>query len=112
VTDKDRAKVTPAVDATGLELLEPSSSRAQHKQGKVLDGEVIIRPPGLHGEAIVLKLMVWVGLAIILRDVSQRPEPPRVGCNTPGVYHQLSRGFKRKHDRLSVNDNVKVNLWR
>jgi hypothetical protein len=33
-------------------------------------------------------------------------------CNTPGVYHQLSSGFKLKHDRLSEDDNVKVNLWR
>jgi hypothetical protein len=33
-------------------------------------------------------------------------------CNTPGVYHQLSGGFKIKHDRLSGDDNIKVNLWR
>jgi hypothetical protein len=33
-------------------------------------------------------------------------------CNTPGVDHQLSSGFKLKHDRLSGDDNVKVNLWR
>jgi hypothetical protein len=79
VTDKDRAKVTLAADAAGLKLLEPSSSQARHKQGKVLDSEVIIRPPGLHGEVIVLELMVWVGLAIILGDVRQRSEPPRVG---------------------------------
>jgi hypothetical protein len=33
-------------------------------------------------------------------------------CNTPGVYHSLSSGFELKHDRLSGDDNVKVNLWR
>jgi hypothetical protein len=29
-------------------------------------------------------------------------------CNTPGVYHQLSSGFKLKHDRFSVDDDAKV----
>jgi hypothetical protein len=33
-------------------------------------------------------------------------------CNTPGVDHQLGSGFKLKHDKLSGDDNVKVNLWR
>jgi hypothetical protein len=33
-------------------------------------------------------------------------------CNTPGVCHSLSSGFKLKHDRLSGDDDVKVNLWR
>jgi hypothetical protein len=33
-------------------------------------------------------------------------------CNTPGVCHSLSSGFELKHDRLSGDDNVKVNLWR
>ena len=30
------------------------------------------------------------------------------GCNTPGVYHQLSTGFELKHDRLSDDEDVKV----
>jgi hypothetical protein len=33
------------------------------------------------------------------------------GCKTPGVCHQLSSGLKLKHDRLSGDDGVKVNLW-
>jgi hypothetical protein len=33
-------------------------------------------------------------------------------CNTPGVCHQLSSRFKLKHDRLSGDDDVKVDLWR
>jgi hypothetical protein len=33
-------------------------------------------------------------------------------CNTPGVCHQLGSGFELKHDRLSGDDDVKVNLWR
>jgi hypothetical protein len=33
-------------------------------------------------------------------------------CNTPGVCYSLSSGFELKHDRLSGNDKVKVNLWR
>jgi hypothetical protein len=33
-------------------------------------------------------------------------------CNTPGVSPSLSNGFEFKHDRLSGDDNVKVNLWR
>jgi hypothetical protein len=33
-------------------------------------------------------------------------------CNTPGVCHSLSSGFELKHDRLSGDDNVKINLWR
>jgi hypothetical protein len=32
--------------------------------------------------------------------------------NTQGVCHQLSSGFELKHDRLSGDDDVKVNLWR
>jgi hypothetical protein len=32
-------------------------------------------------------------------------------CNTPGVYHSLSSEFELKHDRLSGDDDVKVNLW-
>jgi hypothetical protein len=33
-------------------------------------------------------------------------------CNTLGVCHQLSNGFELKHDRLSGDDDGKVNLWR
>jgi hypothetical protein len=33
-------------------------------------------------------------------------------CNTLGIYHQLSSGFKLKHDRSSGDEDVKVNLWR
>jgi hypothetical protein len=33
-------------------------------------------------------------------------------CNTLGVCHSLSSGFELKHDRLSGDDDVKVNLWR
>jgi hypothetical protein len=33
------------------------------------------------------------------------------GCNTPGVCHQLSSEFELKHNRLSGDDDVKVNLW-
>jgi hypothetical protein len=33
-------------------------------------------------------------------------------CNTPDVCHHLSSGFELKHDRLSGEDDVKVNLWR
>jgi hypothetical protein len=31
-------------------------------------------------------------------------------CNTLGVCHSLSSGFELKHDRLSGDDDVKVNL--
>jgi hypothetical protein len=34
------------------------------------------------------------------------------GCNTLYVCHHLSSGFELKHDRLSGEDDVKVNLWR
>jgi hypothetical protein len=34
------------------------------------------------------------------------------GCNTLGVCHSLSSGFDLKYDRLSGDDDVKVNLWR
>jgi hypothetical protein len=36
--------------------------------------------------------------------------PDQVVCNTPGVCRSLSSGFKLKHDRLSGDDDVKVNL--
>jgi hypothetical protein len=42
VADEDGVEVAPVADVAGLELLEPSSGRARQKQGKVLDGEVII----------------------------------------------------------------------
>jgi hypothetical protein len=32
--------------------------------------------------------------------------------NTPGVYHQLSSGFKLKHDRLMEMTMAKLNLWK
>jgi hypothetical protein len=34
------------------------------------------------------------------------------GYNTPGVYHQLSSGFKLKHDRLVEMTMPKLNLWK
>jgi hypothetical protein len=37
---------------------------------------------------------------------------PCVNCNTPGVYHQLSGGFKIKHDRLVEMTMPKSNLWK
>jgi hypothetical protein len=33
-------------------------------------------------------------------------------CNTLGVYHQLSSGFKLKHDRLVEMTMSKSNLWK
>ena len=42
VVDEDRMEIAPIADATGLNLLEPSSGRARQKQRKVLDGKVII----------------------------------------------------------------------
>jgi hypothetical protein len=33
-------------------------------------------------------------------------------CNTLGVYHSLGSGFELKHDRLSGDDDGKVNLRR
>jgi hypothetical protein len=46
-------------------------------------------------------------------SVTKSPASPEPGsCNTPGVCHQLSSGFELKHDRLSGDDDVKVNLWR
>jgi hypothetical protein len=33
-------------------------------------------------------------------------------CNTLGVCHSLSSGFELKHDRLSRDDDGKVNLRR
>jgi hypothetical protein len=32
-------------------------------------------------------------------------------CNTPGVDHQLSSGFKLKHDKLVEMTMSKSNLW-
>jgi hypothetical protein len=37
---------------------------------------------------------------------------PDASCNTPGVCHSLSSGFELKHNRLSGDNKVKVNLWR
>jgi hypothetical protein len=36
-------------------------------------------PLGPHGEAVVLKPVVRVGLTIVHGDVDRRPEAPRVG---------------------------------
>jgi hypothetical protein len=41
-----------------------------------------------------------------------RHRTPWPHCNTLGVCHSLSSGFELKHDRLSGDDDVKVNLWR
>jgi hypothetical protein len=42
VANEDRMEITPIADAARLELLDPSSGRAQQKQRKVLDSEVIV----------------------------------------------------------------------
>ena len=42
MADKDRTEIALVADAAGLELLKPSSGQAEQKQGKVLDGEVIV----------------------------------------------------------------------
>ena len=42
VANEDQTEIALTADATRLELLKPSSSRARQKQRKVLDGEVII----------------------------------------------------------------------
>ena len=34
------------------------------------------------------------------------------GCNTPGVYHQLSNGFELKHDMLSGDEGIKIKSTR
>ena len=89
VADEDRTEIAPAADAARLELLKPSSGRARQKQGKVLDGEVIIRCPSPRGEVVVLEPVVQVGLAIILGDVRRRSKMPRVGgCSNRYPEHQ------------------------
>jgi hypothetical protein len=45
-------------------------------------------PPGPHGEAVVLKPVVRVGVAVILGDVRWRPE-------APGVASRLDPGPER-----------------
>jgi hypothetical protein len=37
---------------------------------------------------------------------------PKRCCNILGVCPSLSSGFELKYDRLSGDDDVKVNLWR
>jgi hypothetical protein len=44
----------------------------------VLDGKVIVRSLGPHGEAVVLDPLFWVGPAIVHGDVCRRPESPGV----------------------------------
>ena len=78
VADEDQTEIARAADAARLELLEPRSGRARQKQGKILDGKVVVELPNLHGEAVVLELMVQVGLNIIIGDVRRRPKPPGV----------------------------------
>jgi hypothetical protein len=57
------------------------------------------------------KLVPLSFVAEVLRSESRDAIPLRgEGCNTLGVYHQLSSGFKLKHDRSSGDEDVKVNL--
>jgi hypothetical protein len=43
---------------------------------------------------------------------SNPSDKPVTKCNTPGVYHQLSSGFKLKHDKLVEMTMPKSNLWK
>jgi hypothetical protein len=49
-----------------------------------------------------------------IRDqiITAQKENKGIVYNTPGVCHSLSSGFELKHDRLSGDDKVKVNLRR
>ena len=64
--------------------------------------------------SLMLSLMLETGWQVFLplrvfRTESRDAIPLRgEGCNTPGVYHQLSNGFELKHDMSSGNQGVKV----
>jgi hypothetical protein len=52
-------------------------------------------------------------LRVQLLAFAQGREKLVVGfCNTPGVDHQLSSGFKLKHDKLVKMTMPKSNLWK
>jgi hypothetical protein len=54
--------------------------------------------------------LTFIEIGTWLGEIALKIEEEK--CNTPGVCHSLSSGFELKHDRLSGDGNVKVNLWR
>ena len=64
--------------------------------------------------SLMLSLMLKSGCHVslplkVFRTESWDAIPLRgEGCNTPGVYHQLSNRFELKHDMLSGNQGVKI----
>jgi hypothetical protein len=46
------------------------------------------------------------------RNAARQQLEQVIYCNTPGVYHQLGRGFELKHDKLVEMTMPKPNLWK
>jgi hypothetical protein len=66
-----------------------------------------------------LEVLLVFHLVLVVEDeegpsagVGRVPELEGRPCNTLGVYHQLSSGFKLKHDRLMEMTMSKSNLWK
>jgi hypothetical protein len=69
-------------------------------------------PKGEEAEESPRKKAPRVGdVALATGPGASEPNPTGEACNTPGVYHQLSGGFKIKHDRLGEMTMSKSNLW-
>ena len=76
VTEEDRAEVTPAADAIGSSCSSQALIELDISRGRYWMMKSSSDPPSLHGKAVVLEPMVWVGLTVVLGDVRQRLEPP------------------------------------
>ena len=75
IPDEDPLEIRPVVDAVRREKFEPCLNMLSHKDGEVLNDEVvIIYSPGLAGEPEVFEPYTRIRLPGIFGDVGRRPE--------------------------------------
>jgi hypothetical protein len=123
---------TDFIERPGVEI-EPNVRRIQRWLGALRGGGIWMNQSEFIGEFLLWRTRVaaaeyarGISCARVRADLAQRSLVRSLGsrgaernrnmllcfCNTPSVCHSLSSGFELKHDRLSGDDNVKVNLWR
>jgi hypothetical protein len=88
-----------------------------------IEGEITVGDRGLQRPNLDHQILTTTIAAIELQDQTLMETPAVIElchqilmahrhCNTPGVDHQLSSGFKLKHDNLVEMTMPKSNLWK
>lgn len=78
VVNKDSMEVGQVVDAPDSKLLDLGLRRAGQEKGEVLDGEIVPRSYGPHGQTMIFELALNINLTIVLDGLTHRLKGPRV----------------------------------